>query len=244
VTGSKKARLYPASLDLRGRPVLVVGGGAVAARKIALLLGAQASVTAVAPEFDAAFKTLRCWRGAGGTLEERAQLRQVRRQFRVSDLNGQSMVLAATGDLALNRRIAEQAKRRGVWVNVAAPGEAGNLQVPAALWRGPLCVAVSTSGASAALARTVRERLAETLGPEWGQLATLLETRRERILKQSAEPGRRRRLLRRLAERRWARLIKQYGPRRVARDMDKLIAKSLRSGQGGSPRRHRGTKQG
>jgi siroheme synthase-like protein len=207
--------LYPASLDLRGKPVLVVGGGAVAARKVASLFGAQACVTVVAPEFDPAFKT----------LAERARLRLVKRHFRVSDLNGQSMAFATTDDLALNVRIAEQAKRRGLWVNVAAPGEAGNFQVPSALWRGPLCVSVSTSGASAALARTLREHLGQSLGPEWGQLAALLEARRERILKQVPEPGARRRLLRRLAEPRWAKMTKRYGLKRVAQDMDKLIGK-------------------
>ena len=179
------ARFYPASLDLRGQPVLVVGGGAVAARKVAALLGAQARVTVVAPEYDAAFKTF--------GLAARARLKLVKRPFRVSDLLGQRLAFAATGDLALNARLAAAAKRRGIWVNVAAPGEAGDFQVAAALWRGPLCVAVSTGGASAALARTLRERLEQAVGPEWGQLATLLEARRARILAQVAEPGARHR---------------------------------------------------
>jgi len=244
---NKKWRLYPASLDLGGVPVLVVGGGTVAARKVASLLGAQASVTVVAPEFDAAFKTFPtsetlvvprasrpCDTGsrpvphdAGSAHGGGAQLRQVRRRFRVSDLNGQVMAFATTGDLALNARIAEQAKRRGIWVNVAAPGEAGNLLIPAALWRGPVCVAVSTSGASAALARTLRELLGQTIGPEWGQLATLLEARRARILKRIAEPGARRRLLRRLAEPRWAKMIKRCGVKHVAREMDTLLNSKL-----------------
>ncbi|MGD0092936.1 MAG: bifunctional precorrin-2 dehydrogenase/sirohydrochlorin ferrochelatase [Planctomycetota bacterium] len=214
----KPARLYPASLDLRGVPVLVVGGGAVAARKAAALLAAQACLTVVAPDFARAF----------GALARQAGLKQVRRPFRASDLQGQTLVFAATDDLALNRHIADQARRRKLWVNVAAPGEAGNLQVPAALWRNSVCVAISTGGASAALARTLRERVAQAVGPEWGQLASLLEARRERILEQIAEPAARRGLLRRLAGPHWAARLRRHGLKRVAREIDRLIAQAPR----------------
>jgi precorrin-2 dehydrogenase/sirohydrochlorin ferrochelatase len=189
----------------------------VAARKVAALLEAQARVTVVAPEFDVAFEKMAGHPSCG-------HLKLVRRPFGAADLKGQSLAFAATNDLALNARIAQQAGQRGIWVNVAAPGDAGNFQVPAALWRGPLCVAVSTGGASAGLARTLRDYLDGVLGPEWGQLAALLESRRARILKRLPEPASRRALLQRLSAPDWARKIKQYGIKRVAREIDALIA--------------------
>lgn len=214
-----KAPLYPASLDLRGAPVLVVGGGAVAARKAGALLLAHAVVTVVAPAFHPAF----------ARLARRPGLRQVRRRFRLSDLRIPRLVFAATDDAALNARIAADARRRGVWVNVAAPGECGDLQVPAAVRRGQVCIAISTGGASAALARTLRERLERAIGPEWGQFAALLEQRRERVLRGVADKSARRRLLKALGSPRFSELIRQRGARRAARDMDRLIAGAVRA---------------
>ncbi|MCY3019870.1 MAG: hypothetical protein NTW87_12685 [Planctomycetota bacterium] len=212
--------LYAASLDLREVPVLVIGGGAVAARKVRSLLRARAAVTAVAPAFHTSFERLR----------RRMGLRLVRRRFRPSDLKYQRVVFAVTGDMALNTRIAAQAKARGLWVNVAAPPAAGNMQVPAAVHRGHVCIAISTGGASAALARALRERIEKSVGPEWGRQAALLEERRPAVLQQIADPARRRRLLRQLAAPRWARLIQRRGVARAARDMDRTIAAAVDRG--------------
>ncbi len=203
--------LYPAYLDLVDVRVLVVGGGAVAARKAAGLLQAQAAVTVVAPQFHRALMRLKC--------------KRVKRGFRSGDLAGCRVVIVATGDAGLNRRIAQAARRRGALVNVAAPPEAGNLQVPAAVRRGPLCIAISTGGASSALARECRKRLERLVSPEWGRLAEMLEQRRERIMKRVAEPAIRRRLLQRLGSLRWAALIRTQGAREAGRRMDALIAK-------------------
>ena len=212
----QRACCYPANLDLRGVPVLVVGGGEVAARKVAALLQAGAGVTVVAPEFGSQFKRLR----------RRQQLRQVARRFRASDLAGKRIVFVATDDPVLNRRIAGAARRRGVWVNVATPGDASTLQVPAALHRGPLCIAISTGGASAGMARTLRERLERFIGPEWGQFAELLEERRARVIREVADAKRRRELLRRLATPGWAGVIRRYGARHAGRKMDALIGRA------------------
>lgn len=215
----ERVPLYPANLDLHDVPVLVVGGGEVAARKVSALLAAHARVTVVAPAFHAAFKRLR----------RVTHVRQVKRAYRVSDLERQRLIFAATDNPTLNARIARAARKRGVWANVAAPGDTGSFQVPATVHRGQVCVAVSTNGASAALARTLRERLERLIGPEWGELAALLDERRERILKQVADPAERRALLQRLAAPKWAGAIKVHGAKRAARDMDTLIATVART---------------
>jgi len=205
-----RGELYPVFLDLRGLPVLVVGAGGVAARKVRALLQARARVTVVAPRFGPRFTELR-------------GLRRRRRAFRAQDLRGARLVFAATDDRALNTRVAVLAERRGVWANVAAPPEAGRLLVPACLRRGRLCIAVSTAGVSAAAARALRREWALRLGPSWGAFLDLLASRRARILKLVPDPRRRRRLLQTLGAPRWVRLIQRRGRAAVARAMDRLI---------------------
>lgn len=202
---------YPAQLDVRGLPVLVVGGGDVALRKVGSLVESGARVTVVSPEFHPDF----------GALLKR--VKSHRRGFKDSDLRGQRLVFAATNLEALNTRIATLAKKQGAWVNVAAPPEAGNFVVPSHFRRGPVMVSISTGGASAALARSMRERLEGALGEEWGVAAELLEARRERILKVVPDPVERRALLQRLGHAKTALAIKKSGRAAVAKQMDLWI---------------------
>lgn len=202
--------LYPVFLDLHELPVLVVGGGAVAERKIKTLVRAGARVTVVAKDFRPALlrmKGLQC----------------VRRGFKPADLGAACLVFAATGGPALNARIAALALERGVWVNVAAPPEAGNLLVPASFRRGNLSVAVSTGGASAAVAKAVRQELERTLDAAWGVYLELLERRRRRILASVGDPARRRALLQSLGRPEWVARLRREGRAKVARAMDALI---------------------
>jgi precorrin-2 dehydrogenase / sirohydrochlorin ferrochelatase len=149
---------YQAGLDLRGRTCLVVGGGAVARRKAEGLAEAGADVRVVAP---------RC-------LPMPGAVRVALRPFEDDDLDGVTLAVAASDDRELNARVAALARRRGVWVNVVDEPEEGDLVLPAVVRRGALRVAVSTGGASPALALRIRERLDEEFGPEWGELAELL----------------------------------------------------------------------
>lgn len=139
---------YSAQLALCGTPVLIVGGGDVAVRKAGSLLDAGAYVTVVSPHFHAGFRDL-----------PRRNLKLLRRAYRSSDLKGARLVFAATHVETLNSSIATAAKARGQWVNVAAPPDAGDFLVPSQFRRGPITVSISTGGASAALARAMRERL-------------------------------------------------------------------------------------
>ena len=151
-------RLYQAGLDLRGRACLVVGGGAVAVRKAEGLVEAGAEVRVIAPE----------------CLPMPAGVAVALRPFADADLDGVTLAVAASDDRALNARVALLARTRGVWVNVVdEPGD-GDVELPAVVRRGALRIAVSTGGASPALARRIRERLDEAFGPEWGELAELL----------------------------------------------------------------------
>lgn len=140
---------YPIFLDLKDRPVLVVGAGKVALRKSKGLLEAGARVTIVAPEWDPEFETL--------------PVRMVRRRFRASDLGGVVLVFAATDDRLANHRIGIAAKGKGVFANVADSAEECDFLVPARVQRGNLQFAVSTGGESPRLSAELRKKLEDIL---------------------------------------------------------------------------------
>jgi len=142
-------KLYPIFLDLKDRPVLVVGAGKVALRKTRGLLEAGARVTVVAPEWDEEF--------------ERLAVRRVRRHFRASDLVGAMLVFAATNDRAANHRIGIAAKGRGLFANIADSAEECDFMVPARLHRGQVQIAISTGGESPRLSAELRSKLDEIL---------------------------------------------------------------------------------
>lgn len=165
------AEFYPAFLNLKGLPCLVVGGGKVAERKAKSLLSCAAVVKVVSPRLTPALQEL----AAGGQIE------YLPREFRPSDLEGVFLVIAATDSKEVNREVAREARSRNLLVNVVNDPQSGNFYVPAAVRRGPLQIAVSTSGRSPLLARRIRERLEGEFGPAYGCLAEFLgEIRRVR----------------------------------------------------------------
>lgn len=207
----KKYPLYGAFLSLRGVPVLVVGGGSVAARKVATLHSCGADVRVVAREFGSQFKA------------QNSKFKIIRRAFRFSDLKGCRLVFAATDDEKLNARICALAIKRGIWCNCAAPPEAGNFFVPAIVQRGDFAIAVSTGGASAALAAHWRKRLEKLCGEEWGELAALQAKMRELAKAKIKDAKYRRGILIKLGAAHWARKIKTLGMAAVETAMKKLI---------------------
>ena len=163
------SRYYPVYLDLRGRRVVVVGGGPVAAQRVAELLPTGAEIVVVAREVESAIEEL----AAAGELVWH------RRGYQPADLIGAFLLLAADSP-AVNTRAAREAQRRGVLVNVADDPAHCDLITPAVVRRGGLTVAVSTGGRSPAFARYVRERLEAIIGEEYGELlATVAEVRQE-----------------------------------------------------------------
>lgn len=163
--------MLSASLDLRGALTLVVGGGPVAARRVKTLLGAGARVRVVSPELCDELLTL-----AGA---ERIELQS--RPWRPGDGEGTALVVAATGDSQVDRTVAAEARQAGRLINVASDVELGNLHFAAEVRRGPVRVAVSTSGVAPGVSRRLRQELEGLIGPEWGLLAELYASGRERL---------------------------------------------------------------
>lgn len=164
-------RLYPLFADLKDRRVLVVGGGHVAERKIRMLLDSAAAVEVVAERLSPWLRE----QARDGRVSHRALT------FCPQQLEGAWLVIAATDDPALHRRIAEAAAQRQLWVNVVDDAALSSFQVPAVIDRAPLLVAISSAGSAPMLARSVRERIERMLAPTIGSLAGLLERWRERI---------------------------------------------------------------
>lgn len=183
-------RYYPMMLDLAGRRCLVIGGGRVATRKVAVLLDCGATVEVVSPV--ATRKIV--------DLASRGAIRFTRRALRSRDLDRACLVFAATNDAEVNRGVAEAVRKAGGMVNVADAPEACNFLVPSVVRRGDLTIAISTGGASPALAKRLRERLEATICPEYdGYLAALRELR-VRAQKTIADPAERQALYRRAVD--------------------------------------------
>ncbi len=161
---------YPVALDLRDRPCLVVGGGPVAEAKVEGLLAAGASITVVSPALS---ERLESWARLG-------RIAHARREYTASDLDGQQLVFSATDRRDVTETVARDARLRGVWVNAADDPKYCDFLLPSVLRRGRLQVAVSTGGASPALAARVRRDLESYFTPEYEDFVELAaEVRRE-----------------------------------------------------------------
>lgn len=173
----------PIFFSVHQRPVLLVGGGDVAARKATLLLQAGAMVTVVAPRLAGAFTQ---WVRQGKLAHHAGR-------FEESLLDGAVLVFAATDDADVNQQVYQAAKARGIPVNVVDHPKLCTFIMPSIIDRSPVVAAVSTGGASPVLARLIRARL-ETLIPSgYGRLAKLVGEFRDAVKKRFTHPAQRRR---------------------------------------------------
>ena len=159
------------ALRLDRQPCLVVGGGEVARRKIEALLGAGATITVVAKRVAPAVRD-RCRRDG---------VRVHERPFRDEDVGGQLLVVAATGDPAVNRTVQRVCEKRLVLVNCVDDAQHSTALFPAIVNRGPVSVGISTQGTSPTLARRLREQIEALLPDSVGPVASYLGSRRSRI---------------------------------------------------------------
>jgi precorrin-2 dehydrogenase / sirohydrochlorin ferrochelatase len=176
---------YPVVLHVGGRKCLVVGGGSVAARKARGLLAAGARVTVVAPVVNDAVVSLTV--GARGAAagsghpspsEEAPTLGIERRPYEAGEAARYDLVATATGRPEVDRAVVADAVAAGVLVNSADGASPGTIQLPAVHRDGPVTVAVSTGGASPALARWLRDRAAASIPPGVATIAVLLDEAR------------------------------------------------------------------
>lgn len=156
---------YPIFLNLTGRPVVVVGAGKVARRKVAMLLEAGARVVVIGPPTDE------------GLIEwiNRKKVEHRPRPYEPGDLDGAVLAFAATDSSEVNREVWQEARERGIPVNVATDPDLCDFTVPSIVHRGDLCIAISTGASAPRLARRIRGNLEAQFGPEYETFLKILK---------------------------------------------------------------------
>jgi len=165
-------RYYPIQVDLKDKPVLVVGGGEVATRRISGLLEAGARVTVVAPEVSDVLRKMIVMKLVAHTP----------RVFKEVDLGGYQLVFAATNDKEVNKDIARLCHWRKLLCSVVSDAKLGDFVVPSRISRGDLLVTVSTDGKVPFLSRQIRLELEKLYGPEMEDLIEILSQKRRELL--------------------------------------------------------------
>ena len=173
-TSQPQAKLYPAFLSLQGKVCALIGGGRVATRKVRSLLATGASIVVISPLLQAELQE----------MLSHSLIRSIPANYAAEHLDGAQLVFAATNDPEVNRRVAQDAHVRGLWVNVADNPALSDFYVPATIQRGDLTLAISTGGSSPAFARYVREQLEQTLSEALGQALEMIAQARSLILAQ------------------------------------------------------------
>src|ERR1700712_3765895 len=168
VQGMLDTPFYIACLKLSGRRCVVVGGGEIGLEKVEGLLACDADVTLVAP---AAVQELQALADEGSITWEQ-------RVYEPGDIEGTFMVIACTDDTEINIRVFDDAERRAMLVNIVDVPPLCNFILPAIVRTGPLSIAISTAGASPALAKRMKREISELFGEEYARLAIVLNDAR------------------------------------------------------------------
>ncbi|WP_022855722.1 precorrin-2 dehydrogenase/sirohydrochlorin ferrochelatase family protein [Thermodesulfobacterium thermophilum] len=180
---------FPVFLNLEGKLCVVIGGGKVGERKVLSLLQAKAFVKLISPEATPVLQK----------LAEEGQIIWEKRIYQTGDLEGAWLVVAATNDPSTQRSIYDEANAKRVFCNMVDVPEFCSFIVPSVVKRGSLTIAISTSGASPAVARRIRESLEMQFGPEYEIYLKLMENLRKQILELNLSPTEKEVKLHRLA---------------------------------------------
>lgn len=165
-------KTYPLCLvGLETQRVIIIGGGSVAARKAASLVEAGACPLVISPDLHPDLQS----------LLNNEEIRHLPRNYQPGDLAEAFLVISATDDAAVNHQVWQEARAAGCLINIVDDPPHCNFILPAVVRRGELILSVSTGGGSPALARRLRERLEAEFGPEYGELAALLDELRPRM---------------------------------------------------------------
>ena len=162
---------YPVFLNLTGRRCVIIGGGQVAEGKISKLLDSGAKIIVISPD---ATQGIRDYADSG-------QIEYNLRKYQEGDLNGAFLVVAATNDRVVNQEIFEEAEKSGILLNAVDDMPRCSFIAPSIVEKGPITVAISTGGASPALARKLREKLEVSPALDWADATNMLSHARQII---------------------------------------------------------------
>ncbi len=163
---------YPVYLNLESKRCLVVGGGEVAERKVLTLLEYAARVVVVSPRLTPKLRE----------LVKREQITWLERIYREGDAKGAFLLIGATDDRKLHRRLKAEADEYNLLINIVDVPEYCNFIVPSIVKRGDLCISISTGGKSPALAKKIRCQLEQQFGPEYAEFLNLMGNWRQQVI--------------------------------------------------------------
>ncbi|MCP5004139.1 MAG: bifunctional precorrin-2 dehydrogenase/sirohydrochlorin ferrochelatase [Planctomycetes bacterium] len=203
-------RYYPVYLDISGKKCVIVGGGKVAFRKACSLQDAGGEVAVVSPDI--------CME-----LEKQKGLTVVKKNYEEGFIDNAFLVIAATDNEEVNKRVVADAEKRNIMINVVDCPELCSFTVPSTINRGDLCISISTAGASPAFAKNIRRELEGIFGPEYEEFVNLLSKMRTLALSNITDESRRRKILQRFAGEDFLETVKTSGVEEAEIKMRKLI---------------------
>ena len=203
-------KYYPVYLDVKGKKCVIVGGGEVAYRKACSLKEAGADVNVISPD-------------TCPEMSNEKGLTLINKSYDESYLDGAMLVIAATDDEEVNKKVSLDAGKRNIIVNVVDRPELCSFIVPSTVNRGDLCISISTGGASPALAKNIRKELEGVFGSEYGEYINLLTKMRNIAMSDVKDDSKRRKILQRLAEKDILEIVKTKGTEEAEAKMKEII---------------------
>lgn len=205
---------YPMMLNIIDRPVVVVGGGEVASRKVTSLLKAQAQITVVSPELSLKLQ---------GLLEDKS-IEWKKKNFTPEDLEGAFLIIAATNSSKVNELVANSASPHQL-CNIVDREEFCDFIVPSVVQRGPLSIAVSTSGANPKLAKEIKKELEVKFDESYEDYILFLQKARRKIIDKVADSNNKSILLEELLDSQFFTLTKTKQIEKRDQLFEKLLTK-------------------
>lgn len=206
---------YPVFLNLEKKKVVVCGGGHVAERKISSLLKTGAEVTVISPKITPRLEK----------IKSQKRLKHICREYRRSDMKDAFLVIAATDNISVNERVAQDAQ---CLVNVVDAPDFCNFIVPSTVNRGLLKLAISTSGVSPALAKTIRIELEDQYGVEFSKFLEFLQNIRAKAMRFINDRKKRRQFLEYIGSRVMVDILRQKGVMEAKKVITLLLKKYIR----------------
>lgn len=189
---------YPAFINLRGKKCVVIGGGKVAERKVLSLIRCGAKVKVISPVITNALEK----------YKDKRKIEHIKRKYKKGDLKDAFLVIAATSDREINKKISDEAD---CLVNVVDMPEMANFIVPSVVNRGMMTIAISTSGASPAVAKAVRKELQMLYNKDFGKFLAFLKKLRAEAIKDFPDKKPRERFLKSLASKEVIKILREKG---------------------------------
>ncbi len=203
-------KYYPVYLDVKGKKCVIIGGGKVAYRKACSLKDAGADVTVISPDICP-------------ELSKEKGLMLINKSYDESCLDGAMLVIAATDNEEVNKKVSSDAGKRNIIINVVDRPELCSFIVPSTVNRGDLCISISTGGASPALAKNIRKELEGVFGSEYAEYTNLLTKMRDIAISDVKDDAKRRKILQRLAEKDILEIVKTKGTEEAEAKMREII---------------------